>query len=93
MNFIPNTNLSVWRVETDLNGGNLMRVHECPSGYTMSRNDFYPTDDNCVQCKADEYLSSPITIQNKSIVCQKCPVGAICPGITFCRQDFFAFVI
>jgi hypothetical protein len=67
-----------------------MRVNQCPSGYTMSRNDLYPTDDNCVECKVDEYLSSPITIQNKSIVCQKCPVGAICPGITICLCNYYS---
>ncbi len=60
-----------------------MRVHQCPAGFTMIRNDLYPTDDNCVECGVDEYLLSPITIENKSIVCVKCPVGGICPGFTF----------
>jgi hypothetical protein len=73
----------MWKVETSLNGGNLMRVHQCPAGFTMIRNDLYPTDDNCVECGVDEYLLSPITIENKSIVCVKCPVGGICPGFTF----------
>jgi hypothetical protein len=59
----------------------MMRVYECPPGYTMNRNDVYPTDDNCVQCKADEYLLSSITLHNMSISCQKCPVGATCPGV------------
>ena len=62
-----------------------MRVHQCPAGYTMTRNDLYPADDNCVECGVDEYLLSPITIENKSIVCLKCPVGGFCPGLNFTR--------
>ncbi len=81
MSFIPNTNHSLWRVEASVNGGNIMRVYQCPAGYTMNRDDLYPADDDCVQCGADEYLLSPISIQNKSIVCAKCPVGGVCTGL------------
>jgi hypothetical protein len=58
-----------------------MRVHECPAGHSMTRNDLYPADDNCVECGFNEYLLSPITIENQSIMCSKCPVGAFCPGL------------
>jgi hypothetical protein len=65
-----------------------MRVHECPAGYTMTRNDLFPLDDNCVQCGADEYLLSPITLQNKSVSCAQCPLGGYCPGTSSsCRSN------
>jgi hypothetical protein len=47
----------------------------------MTRNDIYPVDDNCVPCSVDEYLLTPVTIENKSIVCANCPVGGFCPGL------------
>lgn len=83
MKFIPSIDGSLWRVETGFNGGNIRRVYQCPSGYTMSRNELYPTDDTCVQCGIGEYLLSPIIIENKSIACLKCPIGGICPGQFF----------
>ena len=74
-----------------------MRLFQCPAGYTMIRDDKFPDADECVQCGVNEYLLSPITIQNKSIKCLKCPVGGVCPGlylvylmetvnITFCNK-------
>ena len=71
----------MWKAETDISGSNVMRVYQCPAGYTIKRNDLYPTDDNCLECGVNEYLLSPITIENKSIVCEKCPVSGICPGL------------
>ncbi len=78
--FIPNTNLSVWRVEAAPNGGNVFRLYQCPAGYYMVRDELYPEQDNCVQCGISEYLLAPITIENASIKCSKCPVGGLCPG-------------
>jgi hypothetical protein len=47
----------------------------------MVRDDLYPEQDNCVQCGITEYLLAPITFENMSIKCSKCPVGGQCPGI------------
>jgi hypothetical protein len=37
--FIPNTNGSLWRIESSYNDGNIRHMCLCPAGYTMTRND------------------------------------------------------
>ena len=59
-----------------------MRLYQCPAGYTIIRDDDFPEADNCVQCGVNEYLLSPITIENKTLKCLKCPVGGLCPGLS-----------
>jgi hypothetical protein len=61
-----------------MSGVLLMRVHECPAGYILIRNDLYPDQDRCLVCPAGSYSLNPVT-SNES-TCKQCPIGGDCPG-------------
>ena len=53
----------------------------CPDGYQLvdyaQMGTFSQTNQQCVACSPDQYITDS---DNSSIICQQCPVGALCNG-------------
>jgi hypothetical protein len=90
--FLPNSPGSVWE-EQEHAKGRVVRVTECPPGYSLNREEDTPINDACVKCAPFSYRLEPSYVNSSKPHCRPCDPKATCDGgaVVESKQGYWRF--